>query len=676
MYKLKRREFIKQAGIVGATLFLPGYLYAEDKAFSIEKQTLESHGNYGDRNLSLNFSLPVDVMMDAGGRLINVKGKGFGAKGDGVTDDTHALVKAYDYVLQEMDKYEWNGSGSLSPLEYVIYLPIGTYLVSDSIVYSTSWREFESRISQNKNSNGRKLFEKLVRIRFIGENRDKTIIKLKNKAKGFSGDTYKPVLSFGKSDFNNCVAYNSVRNCTLNIGSGNESAIALDFCGANNTSLSNLLIKSEDEKGKIGINFSISPSMGYHHDITIEGFEVGIKMTPYHMTHNSFEYLTLKNQTISGIQLDECSTSIRKLLSVNKVPALEITYETAQAVVIDSLLISPGKSGNAIKADTGSIFLRNVNREGYASFGLPIPESGNFINEYINKTVLSLKENQIKKSLDLHIEELPSYNPPSRELWVSLDSYGAVGDGKKDDTLAVQKALNSGAEVIYLIKAQYKITTVTVPSTVRQIYGFYGSIDGNMIIDKGEQSLFIDDFGQNSGLNILHKHPRTLILNTLRVSYASLHKDQAAKVFINNCNNIGKNDRTFLDGNFWVRFMNTEYKVAPNFTCNGATMWVMGYKVEGRMTNFEVLHQGKLEVLGGMCNEHGQNFSDEIPILRNVDSSLCYIGLTNGPNKFEVIVEETLNGNKKLLKADDCPKRGRDPRGWKNDVVIPMYVSY
>ncbi len=149
-----------------------------------------------------------------------------------------------------------------------------------------------------------------------------------------------------------------------------------------------------------------------------------------------------------------------------------------------------------------------------------------------------------------------------------------------------------------------------------------------------------------------------------------------AKVFINNCNGLGKTDRVFVRGDFWVRFMNTEYKGAPNFTCNASNMWVFGYKVEGHMTNFESIGGGRLEVLGGICNEHGHSVETNTPILRNVDSSLCYIGYTNGPNQFQTIVEETIGGETKRLMWEDLPTRpgSGKHRRWK-DVFVPLYVS-
>jgi hypothetical protein len=142
----------------------------------------------------------------------------------------------------------------------------------------------------------------------------------------------------------------------------------------------------------------------------------------------------------------------------------------------------------------------------------------------------------------------------------------------------------------------------------------------------------------------------------VRGNFTSQCAAPGPKVFINNGLGFGKTDRVFRNAQFWIRFMNTEHKQSPNFTCNGTDMWVFGYEVEGRITNFEVLNGGRLEVVGGICDEHGHDFSPETPAVRNVDSSLSFVGNTNGPNCFEVIVAETIQGQDRKLRLTDSPR--------------------
>ncbi len=100
----------------------------------------------------------------------------FGATGDGRTDDTKAIVAK---VVKALSSDRYNPK--------FIYLPKGTYLVSDTI---------QNRVREGGWSDGW-----LVGITLIGQNREGTIIKLRDNCPGY-GDAKQPksVLRYGSEN--------------------------------------------------------------------------------------------------------------------------------------------------------------------------------------------------------------------------------------------------------------------------------------------------------------------------------------------------------------------------------------------------------------------------------------------------------------------------------------------
>jgi hypothetical protein len=290
----------------------------------------------GDRNLNqaVNQQYPADAFYSAtnpNSRIYNLK-TNFGAVGDGQADDTQAFIDAYNFILSQIDSGTggWGTDGAIpqdNTRSYVIYIPNGTYKVTNTLIYSGAVR---TQPGQSTN-------EQLAWIRFIGENRSNTVIKLSDNNPLFA------VLSFGKLAFNNSVARNTLRNLTVDTGSGNPGAIGIDFAGANNASIVNLKVRSSDPQkvGLTGLNLSIGTVAGYYRDITIDGFNNGIRLDPYHFTAISGEFITLTDQKVSGIRFGDGGGSFRKILSNNTVPAVLLAESACHAVIIESAFDSP-----------------------------------------------------------------------------------------------------------------------------------------------------------------------------------------------------------------------------------------------------------------------------------------------------------------------------------------------
>ncbi|MGO9874129.1 MAG: glycosyl hydrolase family 28-related protein, partial [Acidimicrobiia bacterium] len=183
---------------------------------------------WADREIdrpAINREFPTDA-------VVNVKTE-FGARGNGVTDDTAAIRAAIAAGL---------GTGAPSLPHKTLYFPKGTYLVSGSLMWQLASGQWSTSLT------------------FQGENRDQTIIKLKDHAPGFSNpaapraviDTASNNASDARGSGNQAFD-NFIFDLTVDVGRGNPGAIGIDYMANNRGAIRNVVVRAPSGSGLTGI---------------------------------------------------------------------------------------------------------------------------------------------------------------------------------------------------------------------------------------------------------------------------------------------------------------------------------------------------------------------------------------------------------------------------------------
>ena len=458
------------------------------------------------------------------------------ADNTGKTDCTSALKQAiddclHDYIaaieqthhkLQEM--YEKQGSnvyiGSETgrvvngevlitypeevPPAKIIFFPSGIYLVSDTVTYTFDNLSTRQQINYT--------CELCRNIHILGESKESTVIRLQDNAKGFEKGCHKPVISFNKASneditTTNCAQMNTLEDISIDCGNGNEGAIGVLYASSNCGRIENVNIKSQT--GFCGIEYDYE-SEGCMTNIKISGFDYGIKTT--HTSPLIFDNIDLSGNHIAGV----------------------IT-----------------KNGN--------LNFKNVIWGDIPAFSFMPGQNGRYYFEYKNiKYKGDLTGNYIFSTPDIPLVEcmtMPEiHRSKNFETWACVDDFGAIGDGKTDSTIAIQRAMDSGKEVIIFGMGNYVIErTVKIPETVKIIDLMYcniipgyslviGEMDSVFDICKNSKNpLLIEQFCSDerfSGFFRFCKQTsqRTVILKDL-FSFAPLYfnTEGGSEVYFDNC---------------------------------------------------------------------------------------------------------------------------------------------
>lgn len=669
--------------------------------------------------------------------IIDVTKPPYNCDNTGNSDCTEALIRVMDDVLRptyegqkaiekelaanprtdfvhpsSVENFKRNGKwqaifpAELSPAR-IIYFPNGIYKVSSTICYT--FPDLHNSTLTNE-------LDRQIIIR--GQSEKGTIIRLMDNCPGFEKGANKPVISYMLKERSNVAMSNYFENITINTGKGNEGAAGLRFFSNNSGCVRNVTIITDDplKRGATGLlldKYNISGDL--FKNITIDGFDYAIQLIPNRI-YSVFENITISNQRVAGFLVDEMLVSIRGLKSYNSVPGMLFTGQSGHVVLIDSEFkniegVKDAPQSSAIEFYDGILFARKIKTEGFnaaiSRYGKQILKGGN-ITEFSSKDSYALFPRKEIKSMNLPIEETPEIAwEQDMKQWVSVNSFGAKGDRKTDDTKAIQKALKSGKRNIYFQPGKYLINgQISVPATVQRINFMFCDLaagdklramadQGTFLINEESQSplliedLFAFEAFQGQQYFVEHASRRTLILSDLHIQVGAMYTNSVSggKVFIENVANTDQfqpnpNCYTFKGQTVWARQFNPE-RGNPEVINDNSKLWVFGMKVEGNGTAFLTKNKGFTEILGGTWNMGNNKVfegREENSKIVTEDASVSVVlGSSGWKPGDETIIVEKQKDVEKTFKRSNFPKRFTVFPGnltvYNELFVIPLYVG-
>ena len=601
--------------------------------------------------------------------VVNVK-RAYGARGDGVTDDTAAIQRAISAGL---------GVGSGTIPHKTLYFPKGTYLVSRPLAWKLNSGAWSTSLTMQ------------------GENRDQTVIKLEDHAPGFASaanphgviDTGSLNPSDARGSGNRAFD-NFIFNLTVDVGTGNPGAVGIDYLANNRGAIRNVVVRAARGSGVTGIGMTRPwPGPCLLQDVRVIGFATGIKVTQpeYSVT---MEDIDLVGQRSAGLSNTKNVLSIHALTSTNAVPAVVNRDPEGMVTLVDAKLAG-GSGANPAVEDHGKIYIRSLTSRGYRAAlserGADVGGSG--IDEYSTGPVKGLFSPTAQRSLDLPIRDAPAVAPGPPAGWASVAAYGAVPDGR-DNTAAIQAALDSGRSTVYFPPGWYDIRhTLEVGPGVRQILGFESSLSGTegAFADQGSDSPLLHFTGGSGAVTVVRQlflwsTPRIVGISDASSGTVFLQDVQlpgagggyrsapgAGPLFLDD---VEGPSFAFADGqHVWARQLNPEGD-GTKISNNGGTLWVLGLKTELPSTVLRTSSSGFSELLGGLVYP-----VDRVPagtpafVTVNSSVSLIYaVSAYNSASQYSTQVEETRGDVTRTLDADALPRRG------SAGSLTPLYVGF
>lgn len=406
--------------------------------------------------------------------------KDFGAKGDGVTDDTAAINQAISSGGRCGDNCVPQSS-TIQPA--IVFFPAGTYKVSSPII-------------------------QYYYTQMVGDAlAPPTLLASAN----FSGMAVIDSDPYGSNGYNWYVNqdnfYRQVRNFVIDLTQTPATAgtTGIHWQVAQATSLTNIVFQmsTASNTGHQGV-WMENGSGGFMSDLIFNGGKYGLwvgsqQFTSRNITFNNAQTAIYMNWnwawTFKTININSCQTGIDMTAggasaqgvgsillqdaSITNTPVgiLSDTSSTSSPKTSGSLLLDNVKLSNvgtAVKSGSGSTILAGTTGSStVASWGqgtLYTTTSGTGTFNQGNLPSAPNKPSALLGTNGFFERPRPQYEQYAVSSFYNVKTAGAKGDGSTDDTSAIQAAINNyaGCKIIFFPAGDYVVTsTITVPAGSR-----------------------------------------------------------------------------------------------------------------------------------------------------------------------------------------------------------------
>jgi hypothetical protein len=542
-----------------------------------------------------------------------------------VTDATHLVTTTSLPTQTNVAFYDGTEGGTnfgRSPM--YLYFPSGIYWISARVlVYGNYWT-------------------------LIGDGPQKSTIKLAPNSPEFNTGSSAVSMITAVSINQNGNFSEVIQNMGFRIGQGNPLASAIQWTNNNMGTIRNVQIWSEDSNAKMGVFLGetfVGPTL--LKDVAIYGTQTALYATSPNNEYNlTGDEITLEGQQTQAI-LANMATSFQHVLSDNAVPAFNSTT-LGRSAMIDSELLGTNSSATAITIAHGNeLYFKNVSCSGYGTC-----ESDDGTGTVVTRATLPSEgwtgtaqtifdSGSTAGSLPISNTETPIPVDPAASTWTMLGS---------DPTTWCASITGSISTTVYLPPGTYTSSanvSCTIPDTVNHILMYDSK---NAVSSSGRTYTFtvagssttplVIDGCMHQACSINHTGSRTVAIRDTNGGYQAApgagnvyFEDAAIGGYMPMTTN--EPGPTFYSSQLATgRQLNIEVGSAsdptlyPKIQCQGANMWLLGYKTEHNSPSIIETAHCQADIYGFYYyNTQAANTGSAPMVL--TDSSLFATGFNN-----------------------------------------------